>query len=535
MLQFTRFKTIAIALVCLLGAVFAMPNFLSRATVDSWPSFMPKRQMPLGLDLQGGAHFLLDMDTNKLRQDWVTTLRDDVRKQLSTAKIPYAALGVSGTSIQVRTTKPEDVDAAVTELRKLVQSVGNPVLGVGGPDLEIERGDGGVIRVTPTENGLRQRIQQAQTGAIETINRRVNALGTAESTVVPHGRDRILIQYPGLKDPTQLRNILGQTAKLSFHEVHPTVTPSEARATRPPSGFRVYPGTRGEGAYVLRDNPVVEGQDLVDAQPQFDQRNNQWVITFRFNQLGARKFGSFTQSHVKMPFAIVLDDKVLSAPIIQEPILGGSGQISGDFTAESAGTLAISLRSGALPAKLTIVEERTVGPSLGADSIASGKTAAMIGTALVAAFMVFAYGLFGIFALAAVLINLLIIVGIMSMLGSTLTLPGIAGLVLTVGMAVDANVLIFERIREELRSGRTTISAIDSGFGRALGTILDSNLTTLIAGLVMFWLGSGPIRGFAVTLSLGILTTVFTAFTVTRLLVWLWLSQQKTRKVPAPL
>jgi len=345
------------------------------------------------------------------------------------------------------------------------------------------------------------------------------------------------VQVPGFDDTRKLKDVIGQTAKLTFHAVHPTTTAEEAKQTRVPLGYKIYPGDEDgrEGSYLLQEAPVVSGEDLVDAQPGFDSRTNEPIITFRFNQSGARKFGKFTKDNVGSPFAIVLDNKVLSAPVIREPILGGSGQISGSFTVESANNLAIQLRSGALPTKLTIVEERTVGPSLGADSIDAGETACLIGTVAVAGFMIFAYGLFGLFAVIAVMINLTLIVAVMTVIGSTLTLPGIAGLVLTVGMAVDANVLIYERIREELRGGKSPISAIDGGFSKAFGTILDSNLTTLIAGLVMFWLGSGPVRGFAVTLSLGIFATVFTAFTVTRLLVSLWVAAQKTRKIPAPL
>jgi preprotein translocase subunit SecD len=370
------------------------------------------------------------------------------------------------------------------------------------------------------------------------VRRRIDSLGTTEPNIVRQGQDRILVQVPGFDDTGKLKDVIGQTAKLTFHAVHPTTSAEEAKNTRVPLGYKIYAADesdRGAGSYLLQEAPVVSGEDLVDAQPGFDSRTNEPIISFRFNQSGARKFGRFTKDNVGSPFAIVLDNKVLSAPVIREAILGGSGQISGNFSVESANNLAIQLRSGALPTKLTIVEERTVGPSLGADSIDAGEMAGLIGTLAVASFIIFAYGLFGVFAVIAVMINITLIIAVMTIIGSTLTLPGIAGLVLTVGMAVDANVLIYERIREELRSGKTPISAIDGGFSKAFGTILDSNLTTLIAGLVMFWLGSGPVRGFAVTLSLGIFATIFTAFTVTRLLVSLWVASQKTRKIPAPL
>ncbi len=535
MLQFSRWKQVAIILICLLGVLLDVPNFVSKETLASWPRWIPKTQLNLGLDLRGGAHLLLAMEVADVRKDWLNTLREDARKRLREAKIPVAGVGIANNAVQVRLAKAEDADAALKTLRGLIQQTGNIILGTGVTDLEVTKGEGGVIRLTPTEAGLQHRISSAIAAAIETVRRRVDAMGNTEPNIVRQGSSRILVQVPGLQDTAQLKELIGKTARLSFHEVHPTMSVEEARQ-RPPSGYKVYePEDREEGALLLNETPVVRGDELVDAQPAFDHRTNEPIITFRFNNAGARKFGTFTKDHVGLPFAILLDDKIISAPVIREPILGGTGQISGNFSVETANRLAIQLRSGALPAKLTIVEERTVGPSLGADSIESGKIAAAVGTLAVIAFMVFAYGLLGVFAVVAVMFNIALIVAIMSALGSTLTLPGIAGLVLTVGMAVDANVLIYERIREELRSGRTSIAAIDSGFSRAFGTIMDSNLTTLIAGLVMFWLGSGPVRGFAVTLSFGIMTTVFTAFTVTRLLVAWWVSTQRGRKIPAPL
>ncbi len=538
MLHFERWKIIVIVLVCLGGIIFAMPNLFSKETVAGWPSWMPHRQLSLGLDLRGGAHLLLAMDTNELDKDWLITLRDDARKQLREAKVGFSGLGIVGSAVQVRIAKPEDTDRAYDALRKLVVPLGNAILGTTGNNIEVQKVGPDLISLKPTEHGLEQRVANAAAASVETVRRRVDSLGNTEPNIVRQGQDRILVQVPGFDDTRKLKDVIGQTAKLSFHAVHPTVTAEEAKNTRTPLGYKVFAADesdRGVGSYLLQEAPIVSGEDLVDAQPGFDSRTNEPIISFRFNQSGARKFGSFTKDNVGSPFAIVLDNKVLSAPVIREAILGGSGQISGSFTVESANNLAIQLRSGALPTKLTIVEERTVGPSLGADSIEAGETAGLIGTVAVAVFMIFAYGLFGVFAVIAVMINIILIIAVMSIIGSTLTLPGIAGLVLTVGMAVDANVLIYERIREELRSGKTPISAIDSGFSKAFGTIIDSNLTTLIAGLVMFWLGSGPVRGFAVTLSLGIFATVFTAFTVTRLLVSLWVSAQKTRKIPAPL
>ena len=539
MLYFSRWKIIAIIATVLAGLIFSLPNFFAKETLASWPSFMPKQQLPLGLDLRGGAHLLLAMDPDEIKKDWLTSLRDASRKSLRDAKIGYSGLGVQGPSLQIKLSKPEDKDTALKELRKLIQPIGNAILGTGANDIDVKEGtEAGTILITPTEQGLRERISQASASSIETINRRVNNLGTSESTIVRQGSDRILIQFPGLQDTKELKRLIGETAKLTFHEVHPSTSAEDAKLTSAPAGFKVFPGDASEGGdYLLRDSPVVQGEDLADAQAGFDQQNGQPVINFRFNQSGARKFGAFTKENVGRPFAIVLDGKVLSAPVIREPILSGSGQISGSYTVESASTLAVQLKSGALPTKLTIVEERTVGPSLGADSIDAGRRAGMIGLAATAILTVLAYGTFGVYAVIGLLVHGLLILALMTAIGTTLTLPGIAGFVLTIGMAVDANVLIYERIREELRTGKGTIAAIDAGFTRAFVTIADSQLTTLAAAVIMFWLGSGPIRGFAVTLSLGILTSIFAAVTITRLLVSLWLKNAKgnTKTLEVPI
>jgi preprotein translocase subunit SecD len=534
MLHFERWKIFAIVGTCLVGLLFASPNFFSKETVAAWPNFLPKRQMPLGLDLQGGAHLLLALDQNEIRKDWLANLREDSRKTLREAKIGFSAIGVSGDAVQVRLVKPEDTDAALKELKKLSQPIGNAILGTSSSDTEIEKGsEAGLILIKPTSLGMQERVSNAASASIETVNRRVNALGTSESTVVQQGSDRILVQYPGLSDTKQLKELIGKTAKLSFHAVHPTISAEEAKTSRPPIGYRVYESTdREEGYdrnYVLAEAPVVQGDDLVDSQPGFESQTNAPIISFRFNQSGARKFGTFSKDHVGEPFAIVLDDKVISAPVIREAILGGSGQISGNFTVETANNLAIQLRSGALPAKLTIVEERTVGPSLGADSIESGKLAGIVGLVATGILTILAYGTFGVYAVIGLLVHGVLVLALMSLIGTTLTLPGIAGFVLTIAMAVDANVLIYERMREELRAGRTPIASIESGFQRAFVTILDSQLTTLAAAVIMFWLGSGPIRGFAVTLTLGILTSVFAAVTITRLLVAMWLKNAKAK------
>jgi SecD/SecF fusion protein len=533
MLHFSRVKIIAIVGICFAGLLVALPNLFSKETVATWPSFIPHQQLNLGLDLQGGAHLLLAMDQDEIKKDWLNNLRDSARKTLRDARIGYTGLGISGGQLVVRLAKPEDRDAALKDLKKLIEPIGNAILGSAGYDVSVTEGtDAGSIIIAPTEAGMKARVANAAASSIETINRRINNLGTSESTVVRQGSDRILIQFPGLKDTAELKKLIGETAKLTFHEVNPQMSAADAKLTSVPAGYRIYPAAAGEerGDFLLRETPVVPGEDLADAQPGFDGRTGEPVINFRFNQSGARKFGAFTKDHVGQPFAIVLDGKVLSAPVIREPILGGSGQISGDFTVDQTNRLAVQLRSGALPTKLTIVEERTVGPSLGADSIEAGKFAGIIAGVVVTVLTVLVYGTFGIFAVVGLLVHLMLTIALMTLIGSTLTLPGIAGLVLGVAMAVDANVLIYERIREELRLGRPPVSAIDGGFQRAFVTIADSQLTTLSSAVIMFWLGSGPIRGFAVTLTLGIVTSIFASVTVVRLIVSYWLkAQPKTR------
>ncbi|MEI9901676.1 MAG: protein translocase subunit SecD [Hyphomicrobium sp.] len=457
-LHFERWKIIAVVLTCLAGVLFTLPNFFSKETVEHWPWWLPHKQLPLGSTCRVALTSFSPWTPRSWEKDWLNNLRDDTRKQLREAKIGFAGLGVVGNAVQVKVTKPEDLDKALTALKKLIQPIGNAILTSGGNDISVEAIPPDTITLAPTPQGMQHRVAGAASAAIETVDRRVNALGTSESTVVRQGTDRILVQFPGLQDTKQLKDLIGQTAKLTFHSVHPTMTVDEAKLTRPPLGYKVYPGVEGEGegarSYLLQESPIVSGEDLTDAQPGFDQRTNEPIISFRFNQSGARKFGSFTKDNVGQPFAIVLDNKVLSAPVIREPILGGSGQISGSFTVDSASTLAVQLRSGALPTKLTVVEERTVGPSLGADSIEAGKLAGLVGCLATAVLTIAAYGTFGVFAVIGLIVHGFLIIALMTMIGTTLTLPGIAGFVLTIGMAVDANVLIYERIREELRSGR---------------------------------------------------------------------------------
>ena len=533
MLHFSRSKIYAILAICLFGVLACLPNFLPQSTLDSFPGFLPKSKINLGLDLRGGAHVVAGMDVEELRRDWLDKIRDGVNGVLRKENIPRTVTNANG-GVLVRLTKPEDLEPAFKALRTLPQPIaGAAITGSSALDLDVAREGADAIMIKPTEAGQIARVTAAINSAAEIVRNRCDPGGNKEMVVQRQGTDRILLQAPGIEDVETIRPCF-DVAKLTFHLVHPTVSVEEAKGGRVPAGYKILPSRDG-GEELIESRSQVTGEQLTDAQPGFDQRTNEPIVSFRFNQAGARIFGKLSSENVGRRFAVVLDNKVITAPRINEPILGGSGQITGNFSVQEAGSLATNLRSGALPAKLTIVEQRVVGASLGADSIKAGQRASMIGAVAVVCFMTFAYGLFGIFAVIAVGLNVLLIIAVMSILGSTLTLPGIAGIVLTIGMAVDANVLIYERMREELRNGKSTIAALDAGFDRAFATIVDSNLTTLVAGIVMFWLGSGPIRGFAITLSLGILTTVFTAFTVTRLLVAWWLSRQKDRKVATPI
>ena len=533
MLYFTRWKALGIVLTALVVCLCAVPNFFSEARVKTWPVWA-QRHIVLGLDLQGGSSLLLEVDSNYVKKEKLDQIRDDARRVLRDAKIQYTGLNIRNDVVEVRITKDTDAQTALSKLRELSQPLGGLLGSSGQRTLEVADGGGGLIRLTVPQAAITDRIRQSVEQSIQIVERRVNELGTVEPLIQRQGDDRILVQVPGLQDPTRLKEILGKTAKMEFRMVDLTVPPDQAQRGGAPPDSEVLPSADPSNPqpYVIKKQVLVSGGDLIDAQPGFDQRTNQPIVSFKFNTSGSRKFAAATTEHVKEPFAIVLDGKVISAPVIQEPITAGSGQISGSFTVQQANDLAILLRAGALPAPLTIIEERTVGPGLGQDSIEKGELAAYVGSILVVVFMLLTYRLFGVFANIAVAINVAMIFGLLSLLNATLTLPGIAGIVLTVGIAVDSNVLIYERIREELRGGRNAISAIDAGFRRALSTILDSNITTFIAAAVLFYIGTGPVRGFAVTLGIGIITTVFTAFTLTSLIVAGWVRWKRPKTVP---
>jgi preprotein translocase subunit SecD len=535
MLRFQARKVIVVLLVLLFGCGLALPNLFSpetrKAIEQGAPSWIPKFLLPihavvLGLDLQGGSHVLLEIDRADLVRSQVVQLRDDLRAKLREERINFqGGIALTARGVQVRVSDAADRAKLLPKLRELSQPIGT--LGAFGPSgnqsIEVAETPDGLVQMSVTEAGSNERVRRAVEQAMEVLRRRVDALGTTEPNIQRQGLDRIVVQVPGLQDSSRLIAILGQTAKLQFRMV----------ADNQGGDVDMLPSQDSGGAPVpVERRVIVEGEDLVDAQPAFDSRTSQPIVNFRFNIRGAQRFAQATTENLGRALAIVLDNKVISAPVIQSPITGGSGQISGNFTVESVNNLAILLRAGALPAKMTIVEERTVGPGLGADSIQAGKLATLIATALVIVYMLMTYGVFGLIASIALLVHVCLIFGLMSLLGATMTLPGIAGIVLTIGTAVDSNVLIYERMREEEHQGRSLVSALEAGFQRAFATIIDSNVTMLIAAVALFSLGSGPVRGFAVVFILGILTTVITAVTLTRMLIALWYRWARPKHLP---
>jgi preprotein translocase subunit SecD len=533
MLQISRWTVALVGVVLLACVALLLPNFFSEQTVEGWPDWMPKQRIVLGLDLQGGSYLLYQLDREDFTNDQLATLAGEVRGILrEDPAVPYSALSTrdqiaNNQFVQVRIDNPDDLIEARERLNTLRNPIGGALLG-GATTYEYdlaELGDG-LFRFTYNEAGFDARLRTLVQQSIEVISSRINELGTTEPSIQRQGADRILVEVPGLDDPQRLKDLIGQTAEMTFHLVQGTTLMADAEQNREIGTF-VFPDANNPAIGYIVGEARVRGQDLIDAQTTFNQQTGEVVVNFRLNTAGARAFGEVTQNNVGRQFAIVLDNVVISAPVINEPILGGTGQISGNFTVQQANDLAILLRAGALPVKLSIIEERTIGPGLGEDSVRAGEIAAIVGTVAVVAFMLLVYGFLGALANIAVVLNIAMIFAVMTLLGATLTLPGIAGIVLIVGTAVDSNVLIYERIREEFRSGRSAIQSIDLGFQRALGTILDANITTLIAAAVLFYFGSGPIRGFAVTLGIGILTTLFTAFLITRLMVATWVRRRR--------
>jgi len=537
-------KRLAVMAVCLLGFFYASPNlFYGRvelhndaakaieaagfatpeqtAALAQWPDAMPNGLVNLGLDLRGGAHLLAEVqleDVYAQRMDghW-PEVRDalrDLRDQVGAVRRQPSVPEV----LRVAITNPEGMAAAVAAVNALATPVVS-LTGVGQNDIEVTV-EGNDIVVTLSDAEKTATDSRTLQQSLEIIRRRVDEVGTREPTIQRQGADRILIQVPGIGSAAELKALIGTTAKLTFNAV---VSRTTDPAASPGPRNKLLASMDEEGVfYIVEETPVVSGEDLVDAQPAFDQ-NNRPAVNFRFDPSGGRRFGDYTAANIGKPFAIVLDDEVISAPVIQSHIAGGSGVITGSFSVEESTELAVLLRAGALPAKMTFLEERTIGPELGQDSIDAGQRAAVVGMIAVVAFMVASYGWFGVMANVALAINMVLLFACMSLIGATLTLPGIAGIVLTIGMSVDANVLIYERIREELREGKPPSRAIELGFDRAFSAIMDSNFTAILTAIIMFAIGSGAVRGFAVTLGLGIFTSMFTAVYVTRMIITTWM------------
>ena len=525
MLDFPRWKIVSIVLFMAIGVLLSLPSFVPEATATRWGiGGLPR--INLGLDLSGGSHLMLEADTTDLAKQNIAKMEEQVRTEMRRADPPIAIgdISTTGGRLSFFVRDGNQIDAAVERIRTLTQPSGM----TGQRDWNVQVVDSTRIVLTPTDAGLRQATDSAMQVATEVVRKRIDEMGTKEPTIIRQGSDRIIVQVPGLQDPAALKALIGKTAKLEFKLVDLTADPAGVAQGRAPVGSEVLPYPDGPGGVIaVKRRAMLSGDELIDAKQSFNSQTNEPVVSITFNSEGGRKFARVTQENVGKPFAMILDGKVLSAPNINEPILGGQAQISGRFTTDTANELAISLRSGKLPVALKVVEERTVGPDLGADSIRAGTIASVIAAVGVVIFMLVSYGRFGFYADLAVVINIFIILGVMALLNATLTLPGIAGFVLTIGTAVDANVLINERIREELRRGRSPNAAVEFGYKEASRTIFEANVTHAIAGLIMFALGSGQVKGFAVVLLIGIATSVFTAVVFTRMMVATWLRRAR--------
>ena len=526
MLDFPTWKKTWLWLITAVAILAALPSLVSM-TSAKWPETLPDPTVNLGLDLAGGSHILLEAEPSQVAAQRLENLEEAVRTALRQAE-PRIRIGDVSTADGRLTFMVEDM-GEVDRARELILPLvnGNGMV----REWDLSMVDETRFVLTPTEQGLEQAVTDAMDSATEVVRKRIDSLGTREPTIIRQGDSRIVVQVPGLQDPDALKELLGQTARLEFKLVDQTALPSDVAAGVAPPGSEIVPyaetTAQAGTSLAVRRLGGIRGDNLVGAQQTFDPQTNEPVVSITFDQQGGARFANLTRENVNKPFAIILDGKVLSAPNINEPILGGSASISGGFTTETANNLAISLRSGALPVDLAVIEERTVGPDLGADSIRSGLLAMTIGSVAVIVLMIVTYGRFGIYATAALVINVLMILGIMAALNTTLTLPGIAGFVLTIGAAVDANVLINERIREERKRGRRVVAAVETGYKEASRAIYDANVTNFIAGVLLFLFGSGPIRGFAVVLVIGLFTSVFTAVTLTRMWVAGWLRKAR--------
>ena len=527
-MRLARWKLILCSLAVIYGLLFSLPNLLPDKVLASLPAFLPHARLNLGLDLRGGSYLLYEVDTVALKAERINNLVEDSRVALQQKAIAFSELGQSGGVVTLRINDPTQIDAALKELSTLGQASPSG----GGRDVTIVRTDNQHIRLSISDQAIQQAAVQAVTQSIEIIRRRVDAMGTKEASITRQGTNRIVIEAPGESDPERLKSIIGQTAKLTFQMVDDTVSAEDTQAGRAPPGTVILPSEeKFETQLAVRRRVLVDGGMLTGATSSFDQ-NGRPDINFRFNSQGARRFAQATSVNVGKRFAIVLDNKIISAPTIQTPITGGQGEITGNFTVEEAGNLSLLLRSGALPAKLNVIEQSTVGAELGADAIRAGEVSLAIGIVAIFIFIVLAYGLFGLFAAVALIVNGLMLIGTLSFIQATLTLPGIAGIVLTLAVAIDANVLIYERMRDEKRSGRSVMAALEHGYSLAYPSIFDANLTSLISAVIMFSLGSGPVKGFAWTLMVGVLTSVFTAILVTQVLIGLWMRATRPKQLP---
>ena len=551
MLHIPIWKRIIIWGLCATALIFAMPNlFYDRverysdaermvemageiatdeqaADLGLWPRWLPSTIVHLGLDLRGGAHLLAEVQVEDVYADRMDALWPAVRDLLRDERDTFGGIRRQDSppdELRVQISEPDAMSRALALVRDLAQPVSDAT-GAGSSDLDVSS-DGDEIVVTLSDAERRATDDRTMRTAVEIVRNRIDEVGTREPNIQRQGSHRILIQVPGVDSADEIKDLIGTTARLTFHAVLDSTSDPD---TTVESGEVLYPSMEEDGRYYLMESThVVSGEQLVDAQPSFDE-NNRPAVNFRFNPAGGRAFGDFTAENIGSPFAIVLDDEVISAPVIRSHIPGGSGIITGDFSVEESTQLAILLRSGALPAELTFLEERTIGPELGQDSIDAGRIASVVALVAVLGFMLLSYGMFGIIANIALLLNIGMIFGLLSLIGATLTLPGIAGIVLTIGMAVDATVLIFERIREELRTAKGPARAIELGYEKAMSAILDANVTTFITAGILFAMGAGPVRGFAVTLGLGILTSVFTALFITRLMIVMWFERKRPK------
>ncbi len=535
MLQVSRWVRILVAIIIVGGILVALPNALPESVRAKLPQWAPHNTVSLGLDLQGGSYILLQVELDQVMKDRLQSTVGDIRRALRKAHIGYTDLSSKNDTITVRILENSQFDDALSALKDINPSVSGTFT-VGTREYDVSQPGNGQIVLHMSDAYKNQTETDIVSQSIEVVRRRIDELGTKEPSIEQQGTDRIVVQVPGLQDPTELLHILKTTAKMTFQMVDSSADIVAAMKGNVPIGDQLLQKDTGDAKGppqydVVEKRVLISGDRLTTAGWANDQQTGQVVVTFRFDSVGAREFADITKNNVGRQFAIVLDNKVLTDPVIREPIIGGSGQIEGNFTVKSANDLAVLLRAGALPAPLTPIEMRTVGAELGADQIKDGRFSAMAGLVLVAAFMILRYGFFGVIADIALTLNVILLLAVLTMFGATLTLPGIAGIVLTMGMAVDANVLIYERMREEQHNGRSMLGSIDTGFRRAMATIIDANATHLIASLILFELGSGPVRGFAVTLGVGIITSFFTAVMVTRLMVIAWLHYRRPKKL----